>query len=418
MNETKVSEKSKGWGLKSPTAHSPNVVCDYRKTIDMKLKLGIILLTIIFFNQTFAQQIARVENVKIQSKFLNQEREILIYTPADYDWRTNEYFNVIYVFDSQNREFFDFTTSIISFLTDNSKSFIIVGITSPYNEKTDYARNNDLLPILNTNESKNRYGKYSGNSDNFLEFVSNEVKNYVDKNYRTLNENIAIGHSLSASFILRSIVVIPNLFSSYIAISPNFAYEDEMLAKEIVDYDYSKIDKSTYIYLSNANEGVDYWQEWKPAREKVYSFLRDSLRNESITVEIDRFPNNNHWNTFPPGLNNALKFYFENIQKKQERELNKEKYEVTIRVKVNDKNDIIYITGNQPNLGNWNPNKVKMKKISELEREIVLKIASPAQFKFTKGSWETELQVVGTYNNVTIKPVDNKEYKFEIENEE
>ena len=110
--------------------------------------------------------------------------------------------------------------------------------------------------------------------------------------------------------------------------------------------------------------------------------------------------------------------YFENIQKKQESEFNKEKYEVTIRVKVNDKNDIVYITGNQPNLGNWNPNKVKMKKISELEREIVLKIASPAQFKFTKGSWETELQVVGTYNNVTIKPEDNKEYKFEIENEE
>jgi hypothetical protein len=58
----------------------------------MKLKLGIILLTIIFFNQTFAQQIARVENVKIQSKFLNQEREILIYTPANYDWENKRIF--------------------------------------------------------------------------------------------------------------------------------------------------------------------------------------------------------------------------------------------------------------------------------------------------------------------------------------
>ncbi len=384
----------------------------------MKLKIITSFILIFICKMTIAQSIARVENVKIQSQIMNQEREILVYTPIDYDWRANEYFNVIYVFDSQNREFFDYTTSIISFLTNGNKSFIVVGITSPFNEQLDYARNNDLLPVLSTNESINRYGKYSGNSDKFLEFVSNEVKNYVDKNYRTLNENIAIGHSLSASFILRSMAIKPNLFSSYIAISPNFAYEEEMLAKEMVNFDYSKIDKSTYIFLSNANEGIDYWQEWKPARDKVYSFLRDSLKNENLTIEIDSFPNNNHWNTFPSGLNNALKFYFENIQKKQESELSKEMYEVTIRVKVNNKNDIVYITGNQANLGDWNPNKVKMKKLSEFEREIVLKIASPAQFKFTKGTWETELKVVGTYNNVIIKPEVNKEYKFEIENEE
>src|SRR5690348_8483131 len=108
-----------------------SVVCDYKKLTEMKLKFGLILLFIVFFLQTFAQSIARVENVKILSKALNQEREILIYTPVDYDWRTNEYFNVIYVFDSQNREFFDYTSSIISFLTDGNKSFIVVGITSP-----------------------------------------------------------------------------------------------------------------------------------------------------------------------------------------------------------------------------------------------------------------------------------------------
>ncbi len=75
----------------------------------------------------FSQNIARVENIKIQSEALNQEREILIYTPADYHLRINEYFNVIYVFDCQSREFFDYTSSIISFITDNSKAFIVVG---------------------------------------------------------------------------------------------------------------------------------------------------------------------------------------------------------------------------------------------------------------------------------------------------
>lgn len=109
-----------------------------------------------------------------------------------------------------------------------------------------------------------------------------------------------------------------------------------------------------------------------------------------------------------------MKFYFENIQKKQESQLSKETYEVKIKVKVNDKNDIVFIAGNQSNLGDWNPNKIEMKKISDYERSIVLKVQSPGQFKFTKGSWDTELQVIGTYNNVTIKPEIKKEFEFEI----
>ena len=389
-------------------------MCDYKKPTEMKLKFGLILLFIVFFLQTFAQSIARVENVKIHSKALNQEREILIYTPVDYDWRTNEYFNVIYVFDSQNREFFDYTSSIISFLTDGNKSFIVVGITSPFDEKLDYSRNNDLLPILETEESKKRYGKYSGNADNFLNFVETEVISYVNSKYRISNQNIAVGHSLSASFILYSLLQKPNLFQNYVAISPNLAYDNNKLSNDLINFDFAKLKNESFIYLSNANEGIDYWKEWKPARESVYSFFKDSIKNKNLKVEIAEYPENNHWNTFPPSLNNALKFYFGNIQKKQESELSKEMYEVKIKIKVNDKNDIVYITGNQSSLGDWNPNKIEMKKTSDYERSIVLKVQSPAQFKFTKGSWDTELQVIGTYNNVTIKPEKNKEFEFEI----
>ncbi|MEZ4788369.1 MAG: alpha/beta hydrolase-fold protein [Flavobacterium haoranii] len=380
----------------------------------MKLKLVIILLLSGLLNETFAQPIARVENVKIQSKYLNQEREILIYTPKDYDWRVNEYFNVIYVFDCQDREFFDYTTSIVSFIPNNGKSFIVVGITSPYNETLDYGRNNDLLPILETEDSKNRFGKYSGNADSFLNYIENEVLNYVNSKYRTLNHQIAVGHSLSASFILYSLIKSPNLFQNYIAISPNLAFDDNKLSNELCKFDYTKIKKPTFIYLSNANEGLEYWKEWKQARENLYSFYKNSLNDYNTTIEIAEFSNNNHWNTFPPSLNKAFEFYFKNIQEKQENELSKEKYEVVIRVKTFEKDDIIYISGNQSNLGDWNPDKVKMKKISDFEREIVLTVQSPAQFKFTKGSWETELQVKGTYKNLIIKPETKKVFEFEL----
>src|SRR5690606_17167846 len=341
----------------------------------MKFKFTILLL--IFFNQIFAQQIARVENVKIKSEVLNQEREILVYTPLDYDWRMNEYFKVIYVLDCQNREFFDYTSSIISFLTNGSKNFIIVGIASPYNETLDYSRNNDFLPILKTESSKKIFGKYSGNANNFMGYIEKEVIPYINSNYRTLNQNIIVGHSLGASFILYSLLEKPNLFRNYIAISPNLAYDENYLVKRLSEFDYSQIKNTSFIYLSNADEGIEYWKEWKPAREQIYTFLKDSLKQEKILLKVDEFPKNNHWNTFPPAMNNALSFYFENIQEKEDNELSDEEYETTIRLKVPNKEDTVYITGNQPNLGNWNANTIKMNKISDYEREIVLKLKSP-----------------------------------------
>lgn len=378
---------------------------------------NIVLITLIMFysSSIFGQNIARVENIKIESKKLNQEREILIYTPIDYDWRKNESFNVIYVFDSQSREFFDYTSSMIHFLADNTKSYIVVGITSPYNKKLDYARNNDFLPILETKDSKDRYGKYSGNADNFFAFVSEEIIPFIDSNYRTLNNRIAIGHSLSASFVLNSFIKNPNLFNSYIAISPNLAYDKNKLANELVNFDYSKIEKPTYLYLSNANEGIDYWKEWKPAREKVYSFYKQELKNNNLKVKINEFPECNHWRTFPPSLNKGLDFYFKEILDLQEKELSKEEYKVTIKVKVPKKEDTIYVTGNQDNLGNWNPEKIKMEKISDFERQITLKLKSPAQFKFTRGNWKSEAEVAGTYGNIIIRPEKQTEFEFKIE---
>ncbi|MCI2228525.1 esterase [Polaribacter sp. MSW13] len=371
------------------------------------------ILMMICTSIILGQSIARVENIKIQSKKLKQEREIIVYTPIDYDWRKNEFFNVIYVFDSHSREFFDYTSAIVSFL--NTKSFIVVGITSPYNEKLDYSRNNDLLPILKTKNSIDRFGKYSGNAENFFNYVSKEIIPYIDSHYRTLNSRIAVGHSLSASFILDSFIKNPNLFNNYIAISPNFAYDNNKLANKLVDFDYSKIDKTTYLYLSNANEGIKYWEEWKPARNIVYKFFNQTLKNDNLKVQINEFPENTHWNTFPPSLNKGLNFYFKRISDLQEKELSKEEYKVTIKIKVLNKNDTIYITGNQNNLGNWNPKKIKMERISDFEREIKLNLKSPAQFKITKGNWNSEAQIKGTYKAITIKPEKQSKFEFEIE---
>lgn len=62
----------------------------------------------------------------------------------------------------------------------------------------------------------------------------------------------------------------------------------------------------------------------------------------------------------------------------------------TIRVTVPNKTDEVFIVGNQEVLGNWDPSKIKAHKISDFEREIKLHLTFPAEFKFTRGSWDNE----------------------------
>ena len=84
----------------------------------------------------------------------------------------------------------------------------------------------------------------------------------------------------------------------------------------------------------------------------------------------------------------------------------------TIKVSVPNKTDEVYIVGNQDALGNWQPNKVKMEKISDYERSITLKLNFPAEFKFTKGSWESEGIIKSLLDNPNLKIEDGNANSF------
>ena len=46
------------------------------------------------------------------------------------------------------------------------------------------------------------------------------------------------------------------------------------------------------------------------------------------------------------------------------------------------------ILGNQPALADWNPEGMKMQVLNDTTRVIDLNLRLPAEFKFTKGSWD------------------------------
>ncbi len=56
------------------------------------------------------------------------------------------------------------------------------------------------------------------------------------------------------------------------------------------------------------------------------------------------------------------------------------------------KNQKVFITGNKPELGNWNPDKIPLNKINDStwSKIFEFRLVEQLEFKFTKGSWEEE----------------------------
>ena len=87
----------------------------------------------------------------------------------------------------------------------------------------------------------------------------------------------------------------------------------------------------------------------------------------------------------------------------------------TIKVIVPNTTDEVYITGNQEALGNWNPKQVKMNRISDYERTISVNLSYPAEFKFTKGSWESEGITGNLLDNPNLNIIDgNAKSSFKV----
>lgn len=376
--------------------------------------MRITILTLIFLcsNLLTAQDIPKIETIKINSTELNQERELFIYTPYYYDEYSLKHYEVMFVFDAHRTEFFNLAHSLSYFLNkeDINDEFIVVGIPANL-DLDDYGRNDDLLPKPVYDKQGFYYGK--ANRKAFSNFVSNEVIPYLDKNYRTLNKRLAIGHSLSASFVLSTLIEKPELFDGYIAVSPNFSYDRDRLANAFINFDFDTLKSQKFIYLSNADE-ENYWSRWKPAREKVYNFLNQE-KIGNINFKISSFIEKGHLTSFLPALTEALSYHY------QYQKDNAIETEVTIKVQVSNKDDNVYIIGNHKNLGSWDEDKkFEMTRSSDFEREITLPMFPSTQIRFIGGSNEDKKEAIvkdydlSEFFYIPISPENKSNYKFEI----
>lgn len=370
------------------------------------IKIIVLIVFIINTDIFYAQQTATLTEVEIQSKILNQTRPVYIYLPAEYQERDLVSFDVIYVFDAQNREIFDLVHAASNFVSLKRK-FIVVGISSPAYQDVEYYRIYDYLPKP-LNVSLEKYQADKPNAENFWKYFSEEVMPFVNKNYRTTNDRYVVGHSLSASFVLDKAIHAADVFKGFICISPNLAYDKDRLADDFLKMNFNQPIENKFLFISQADENISFGKTWGEAYNKVKAFIKNSESLGRYNIVIREFPKFNHYATVLPAVPEGLNLLYDFIEKNPYA-LNGASKEITFRVTVQNKNDQPFITGNQESLGNWNPSKVKLNYISDFEREIKLKVKFPIEIKITKGNWESEVYTNQTTNsgeNIVINNIE------------
>ncbi|AWA30838.1 esterase [Flavobacterium magnum] len=363
--------------------------------------------------QGFSQQTTNIESFLLRSESLNQERQIFVYTPWQYEKRDLVAFDVIYVFDAQDREFFDLVHSSLNFLFPQKK-FIVVGITSPANDKIKYYRNSDFIPKPNE-ESVAKYTD-NPNAENFWRYVSSEVIPYIDHKYRTTNTRHLVGHSLSASFVLDKAIHEQEMFTGFICVSPNLGYDNDRLANDFQKIDFFKPAENKFLYVSRANEAQVWGSSWDKPNEKVTAFLRHVRDFGKYQVVVKDFPEFDHRAVFLPSIIEGLTLLKTFIEHNPY-PIKSPAKDIILKLSVPEKTDEAYITGNQIGLGNWDPGKIKLEKVSDFEREIKLHVQFPMEFKITKGSWETQAvtnQSTDSNENIVINHAENNVLQLKV----
>lgn len=257
---------------------------------------------LISLNTAFGQELSVNVGQKeiIKSKILNEDREILVHLPENYYNNSDKTYPVLYRLDGSLILLTE-TVVLVNRLTYTYKitpEMIIVAI-----KNTD--RDKDMWPVNTKYYPEPRVP----GAANFLSFISKELLPYIDDLYRTTDERIICGQSLSSVFVLNTFLQQPGLFDSYIAISGAFP-GCETFFKELTESSLLQKDKfiGRKLFITNGMDDPLDPNGDMHRQMGVFSNLLDRELGDKISLKYVPYENEGH---VPfPSLYDAFRFIY------------------------------------------------------------------------------------------------------------
>ena len=277
------------------------------RTYTYTSKTDTVKAEILNWANTTIKKSTATENVSVLSeKFyipqLDRNRKIWIYLPPGYD-ESDKHYPVMYMHDGQN--LFDSSLSfsgewevdetLNKLYQEKGMAMIVIGIDNGGNKRLD-----EYSPWKNE-----KYG--GGEGEAYVDFIVNDLKPYVDKNYKTIankNQTAIMGSSMGGLISYYAALKAPDVFGKIGVFSPAFWFSNE-------SFTYAKTNgniKDTKMYLlAGDKEGEkvaidEINQTVKGINDMVKILKQEGFTPDNITTKV-----------VPDGLHNE-KMWRENFE--------------------------------------------------------------------------------------------------------
>ncbi|MFT7157234.1 MAG: putative alpha/beta superfamily hydrolase [Parvicella sp.] len=181
------------------------------------------------------------QKIEFHSEILDENRILNIYLPNGYHKDSSTTYPVIYLLDGSIDEDFLHISGIVQFGSfswiNMIPESIVVGISN-IDRKKDFtfpsSVKQDQIDFPTT-----------GSSEQFIQFIADELQPLVDNKFNTTSEKTIIGQSLGGLLATEILFKKPDLFNNYIIVSPSLWWDAESLL-ETIPVEYAK-PKSIYV---------------------------------------------------------------------------------------------------------------------------------------------------------------------------
>ena len=272
-----------------------------------KINLYLLLFACFFSNILLAQKTdttkLTIAEIKIiHSNILNENRKIYVYNP---DTSLSQTLPVLYLLDG---EMMSLVAGIVDFLYHAGQlpPMLVVGIGNyEYDRARDLSTTHSFLNMDGKTDSIS--WRNSGGGENFLKFIKDELMPYVEKNYNPSPNKIFFGHSLGGLMTSHCLLNHPEMFNSYIAVSPALWWDKESIFTNADLLLKNKDFKNKTIFFSDGNEGAEY--------HKSVIKLQSLFQQNKITgfrYKYISYPEETHNSELVKATQDGLNFVFEN----------------------------------------------------------------------------------------------------------
>lgn len=233
---------------------------------------------------------AQVKYETIESLKLEEVRELKIQLPRGYNSNRDKKYPLFIVLDGDYMfEAVAGNVDYYSYWEDMPES-IVVGVNQ-LGKRFDDCRYSELssLPV--------------DSGTDFFEFIGLELIPYIEKEYRTSNFRVVVGHGDTANFINYFLLKSRPLFQAYIAVSPE-------LAPKLLDYvpdRLRKLDSKIFYYLANTYNDRSSIKK----NTAIFDVNMASVKNENLIYNFDSFEGASHYSVPVHALPKAFEAMFE-----------------------------------------------------------------------------------------------------------